>query len=160
MFNAITGSPWWVWAILCYVIFIGIKSRRDRFVYLPKLFILPVIFLALKYQIFTSGNGMLPLIYFLFMLLSFIPAFFLGLQAKVQIIRSTNSVKLPGNYRMICLLLSYFCIKYVLGFLQATDLGLASRYLMLDIAITALFSGYLLGKAAAYAWRIFMCKRS
>lgn len=154
MLHSITGAPWWVWAILCYVIFVGIKSTRDRVVYLPKLFIMPAIFLALKYKIFSSGNGRLLLVYFSFMLLSFIAAFLLAIKSKVKIIKSTKSVKLPGNYCMICLLLSYFSIRYMLGFLQVTDLELAPRYLMFDTAITALFSGYLLGKAVVYTWRL------
>lgn len=153
--NTLTTTPWWVWAILCYVIFIGIKSTRDRIVYLPKLFILPVISLGLKYEIFTSGDGGLLIVYFSCMLLSFVAGFFLGLKAKVQILRTIKSVKLLGSYRMVGLLSSYFCIKYALGFLQATDPGLAFRYMALDTAITALLSGYLLGKAVAYTWLLY-----
>ena len=45
--DAITGTPWWAWVGLVYVITIGVMNLKTRVRKLAKIFILPVIFLVI-----------------------------------------------------------------------------------------------------------------
>ena len=65
MRSIILGAPYWTWVILVYLIFIGIKAMQKRVVYLPKLFIVPIVLTALKYKVFLSGDSYILAIYFI-----------------------------------------------------------------------------------------------
>lgn len=58
MINAIVGAPLWVWAILGYLLFVGVKAMRAQFIYLPKIFILPVVFVILNFKTIVSSELM------------------------------------------------------------------------------------------------------
>ena len=49
--HTIIGTPWWVWIILVYLLFVGIKALKPRIVYLPKLFIIPAVLSSMQYKI-------------------------------------------------------------------------------------------------------------
>ncbi len=46
--SIIIGTPVYVWAILIYLVFVGIKAINTRIVYLPKVFIIPLVLMAVK----------------------------------------------------------------------------------------------------------------
>ena len=54
--EAILRTPWWVFPLLGYIIMIVIQSRRTRIVSLYKLFVMPVIFLAISLIALVSAN--------------------------------------------------------------------------------------------------------
>lgn len=54
--KVISSAPPWVWVVLRYLIFIGISAIKPRSVYIPNLFIIPVILSGLKYKIFMDGT--------------------------------------------------------------------------------------------------------
>ncbi len=151
--KAINGTPIRVMIIFAYVIFIGIKSMRDRIVYLPKLFIIPAIFIGMKYKIFNLENPLILLYYLLTLLSGFSIGYLLGMKAKIEFLKNIKSVKLPGNYYTIFIILSFFSIKYFFGYIDATNSELAIKYYPLDICVSALYSGYFLGRAISCFYR-------
>ena len=52
----ITNTPVWVWGALCYLLFVGLKAMRTRIFLLPKLFVMPIVFLGLRYKLFFATN--------------------------------------------------------------------------------------------------------
>jgi hypothetical protein len=54
----IKGTPLYVWVILVYLLFVGTKSIKTRVIYLPKLFIVPLILLAIKYKTLLSKDAL------------------------------------------------------------------------------------------------------
>ena len=49
--KTILGTPWWAWSVLLYLLFIGTKALQTRVVYLPKLFIIPVVLSAKRWTL-------------------------------------------------------------------------------------------------------------
>jgi len=152
MIQVIVSAPLYVWCILVYILFIGIWAMHERVVYLPKLFIITIVLTLLKYKIFIYGNSTIVLTYLLFLILGCI-GFFLCQKTQIKILKDSKSVELPKNYYTIFILSSFFGIKYILGYLQANELEITSRYLIFDTSISALFSGYFFGRAIACLYR-------
>lgn len=152
LLHSIKNTPPYVWLILAYLLFIGIKSLRTHIVYLPKLFLLPVIMLALKYKTFLSTTNFSP---HLSLLLSAIASFGIHLRKKIRIIKELRAIELPGSPLTLIIVLSFFSIKYIFGFLNATHHELILSYAHLETIISMLFSGYLLGRSACFFYRYY-----
>ncbi|MCL4229544.1 hypothetical protein KJZ61_02545 [Candidatus Dependentiae bacterium] len=155
VFNTIRETPLWVWGILAYLIIIGIKATRERIVYLPQLFIIPLIFIGLKYKSFFTGYHSLIIIAIIALLIGCGLGYVLGLKTKVAIIKEKLSVQIPGTYTTLILFLVYFAIQYAFGYLCATVAILPFTLLATKSIIDSLFSGYFLGRALAYTQKFF-----
>jgi hypothetical protein len=151
--NTITGTPLWVWGLFAYLLYIGFKSTRARVVPIAKLFIMPAILFGLKYKTFLSGNMSLILCYFISLIIGLGIGFYLARQTKVIIHKSSKAIELPGEHSTCILLLSFFCMKYAFGYVQSTTPELPLQYLMIETAISAMFSGYFLGRSLNYVRR-------
>ncbi len=147
--RVISGTPTWVFAIFIYLIFIGTTATREKTIHLPKLFIIPAVLIGMKYKIFCNIELVSCLL--LSLIIGFLPGFFSGLKTKIQIFKDSATALVPGNYHTLTILLLFFFSKYSLGYLMATTTD--HKYLFLDTSISAILSGYFLGRAAAYYYR-------
>jgi hypothetical protein len=150
LLKIILGTPTWVWAILGYLMFVGILATKERITYIPKLFIIPLVLTILKYKIFINGTILIWSCYLFCLLLSMHLSLRATQKQKIEIIQESFSVKLPGSYITIIILLSFFVIKYFFGFLQATNYSLYNQLMIAEICTSAVFTGYFLGKANCY----------
>ncbi len=142
-------TPWWVWAILVYVLFIGMKTLQTRVVFIPQLFLIPLILIALKYKIMFSE--MLSS-YVGFLLLGLAIGIYFAYKSLSVINKKECTVKIEGSSSTLILLLSFFGVKYLLVYLQETQ-TLSMNYLLFDTAISAVLSGYFLGKAFYFLYK-------
>ena len=69
---------------------------------------------------------------------------------KIEIIKESMSVKLPGTYWTLMLLIAFFIVKYVFGYIGATKPMIYYEVQIFEICVNGLFSGYFLGKAISY----------
>lgn len=145
--SIIKGTPSWVWMVFIYVLFVGIKSTRTRIVYLPKLFIIPLVLLALKYKIFFSKEVVLFIAVIIF---AAICSFIALRHTKITVIKNAKSVELPGNYSTLLTLICFFAIKYYFGYLDSTMPTLSAKYSFIDTIISGIFTGYFLGRSIRY----------
>ena len=153
LMHTITGTPLWVWGVFAYLVYVGFKSTRVRVVPISKLFIMPAILFGIKYKTFLSGDMLLILCYFISLAMGVGIGFYLALQTKVAIHKSSKSIELPGEHSTCILLLSFFCLKYAFGYVQSTTPEVPVQYLMLETSISAIFSGYFLGRSLNYVRR-------
>ncbi|WP_342269545.1 hypothetical protein [Rickettsia endosymbiont of Orchestes rusci] len=84
IFQAIIGTPFWVWGIFIYVLFVGLKAAHTRVISLPKLFIIPVILVGIKYKLFLSGNSSNIIIYLLFITIGFGIGILIGYKTPIK----------------------------------------------------------------------------
>ena len=148
--KTISGTPTWVWFIFAYLIFVGIRATKTRPVYIPKLFIVPVVISGLMYKTFMSGSTSLWIGYFTCLFFSSLFSFkFLAMQ-NAKITKEGMFVKLPGTYWTLLALVSIFIVKYSFGYISATQPALYKELQGLELSISGLFSGYFLGKAVNY----------
>ncbi|KKK52281.1 hypothetical protein LCGC14_3106500, partial [marine sediment metagenome] len=116
------GPPLWVWFLLAYLIFIGIKAFKPSVISLKKIFILPVVFLFFSLQRLVGNiNFFTSLVW----ITSTIIGVFLSVVifSKTQIIadKKNNLLKLPGTYSTLFLILISFSIKFYFGFQIGKD---------------------------------------
>jgi hypothetical protein len=145
----ITGAPIYVWFIFAYLVFIGVKNLKTRVVYLPKLFIIPFVMLALKYNLFLSKNSFM---FILMITLGAVVSFFAHANTKIKIVKNLKSVELKGGYSAMIILMSFFFIKYLFGYLEHAKPELFSKYYMIEIILSGLFSGFFIGRAIRYMY--------
>lgn len=143
----IKGTPLYVWAILIYLLFVGIKSIKTRVVYLPKLFIIPLILPAIKYKILFSEDA---LVFCLMIIVASIASFFIHTRNTIKVIKKEGSIEVPGNYGTLIILLSFFIVKYYFGYLKSADQDLYLKYSIIENIISGLFSGYFIGRALRF----------
>ena len=148
--NAVSGAPWWVWFVLCYICFVGIRAIKSRTVPIPRLFIIPVVFILLKSKAFSIEHPATLFIYIAWLLGGCVIGFYFASKTKIKVFKKTKSVELPGSYQTLLLAMSFFIMKFIFGFLQAVDPDLAAKYLGLDVRFNGLLSGYLLGRSLSY----------
>lgn len=148
----VTNTPLWVWAAFAYLLFIGIKATTPRTIFIPKLFIIPLVLTCLKYKVFLNLERATFLYYSITLLLALLIGFFVGKNENIQLTKQKLTIFLPGNFSTLILLLIFFSIKYVFGYLNATNQELYSQIALWEIIISALFSGFFLGKALLYSY--------
>jgi len=151
MLSIISGTPWWVWIIFAYILYLGFASTKPRIVWLPKLFIIPIILMSIKVNtLFTAGNHILTY-YALSALLGFVIGYLHTMRQNFEILKAQMSVRLEGSWLTLVLLLAFFCVKYIFGFMSYEMPQLAEEYKTIELAICGLFSWYFLGRAIAYS---------
>jgi len=143
----IKGTLWYVWAILGYILYIGIKSTQTRTIWIPKLFIIPIIFLGLKVNSFLNAD-LITRINYLFCLIAGCIIGYLFIATRIiEVNKKDTHIKLSGSYQTLILLILFFWIKYLFGFLKSTKPEIVENYLVLEHLISLLVSGYFLGSA-------------
>ena len=145
----------WVWAVLCYLVFVGVQALRPHVVYIPKLLLIPTVLIGMQYKILLSDYFNT---YFGFLCVGVMIGIFLTLKSRAVVNQKNYTVSMPGSGVTLFVLLSFFIMKYTLGYLQAQNVAQASNYLLINIGLSALFSGYLLGRAVYFVSRLYRVK--
>lgn len=156
IFKVISGTPMWVWFILGYLIFIGIRATRARVVYIPKLFIVPLVLFGLKYKMLIVVSLSVGLGYFICLFLSSFLGYKHSAMQKIEIIKESMSVKLPPNYWILVVLMAFFAMKYIFGYISIISPEYYHDVQIFELGISGLFSGYFLGKAIYYLMKFRM----
>ncbi|NGX40282.1 MAG: hypothetical protein KR126chlam4_00099 [Candidatus Anoxychlamydiales bacterium] len=150
------GPPLWVWFLLAYLIFIGIKAFKPSVISLKKIFILPVVFLFFSLQRLVGNiNFFTSLVW----ITSTIIGVFLSVVifSKTQIIadKKNNLLKLPGTYSTLFLILISFSIKFYFGFQIGKDPSVLkdSTFFYRYIMAATLSFGMFLGRTFLYFYK-------
>lgn len=151
-------TPAWVYVLLAYLIFIGIKAMKPGSAPLQKLAIIPVLFtvwglaeLIRHYRIDVATIGL------------WLAALGIGVAIGVALTfrraitfdRAAGQLHFPGDYTLLPLILLTFAVKYVFGAIAATAPEKLNEPLFhaLGIAAYGLFAGIFVGKFLIYLRR-------
>ncbi len=149
----VANTPIWVWALLAYLLFIGIRALRPATAPLWRVAILPAVFfvwgLASLYQM--HGLALQRVLPWAVALAGGIGVGMLI--ASLQPIRADkvrHLVRTAGGPLTLVLILLIFTTKYEFGFLHATQPGLfaQARFWLSEIAISGLLAGMFIGRFA------------
>lgn len=160
MFEAIlsilTGTPWWVFVIFGYVLFIGLKATRPHTVPLMRLFILPIIFniWSLVNFITSTYAPVFQLALWLGMLLLGLAiGYFIHSKRTIVVDHTAMTVHLPGSWIPLILIMSIFIVKYYFGYACSTASSQAecAAYRLYSSYFSAFASGILLGNVTHIA---------
>ncbi|PCI75543.1 hypothetical protein COB21_05550 [Candidatus Aerophobetes bacterium] len=150
IFTTLYHTPLWVWLVFGYLFFIGIRALKPRVVYIPTLFIIPLVLSALKWKLFLENSPLIWVSYFACLAVSSFISFKCVGKQKIKLMPKPMSIQLPGTYSVLIIWMTFFAMKYFFGFLNATQHALYNNLAVLDIGINGVFSGYFLGKAIHY----------
>jgi hypothetical protein len=148
-------TPFYVWGILVYLLIIGAKATKDRIVNIKVLFIAPIIFTVVKYEMFLKGCMRDIIAYLLSFIVVFYVSYFFSIRKKIEWV-DQHHLKLEGSFQPLILFLSFFLMKYAFGVLNTLNSERYAPLKIYEIFLTAAFSGFMLAKPIAYN----LCKKN
>ncbi|MES2934086.1 MAG: DUF6622 family protein [Pseudomonadota bacterium] len=147
----ITRTPIWVWALLAFLIYRGVIASIDREVVFKKLFIIPLLMMALSIQGIVNTFGahlMAPVIWF--------SAAALGGWITWKLVKSdditprpaTGTVFQPGSWTPLAIMMGIFLTKYIVSITLSMHPALAQnmQFVCTVCGLYGVFNGILLGK--------------
>lgn len=152
----VVQTPVWVWVILAYLIFRGIKARRPAKTSLLKLSIIPAIFtvwslvdLVRLYGVGAQTMGL----WLTGLAFGMLVGWQLLAQADIQGDRMAGVINRPADFTLLPLLMITFAVKYTFGAIAAIspDLLLNTTFRMADLLLSGAFTGIFIGKFIRYA---------
>ncbi len=147
----IANTPVWVWAILVFLVYRGMLSSLDRETSLKKVFIIPIVMLALSIQGILSAFGAGSTA-----VLVWLAAVVLGSVLSWQLFNLDNVRADPrrgvvfqrGSWIPLMLMMGIFCTKYAVGVTLALHAGYRQEAWFVSVvsALYGLFNGIFIGK--------------
>lgn len=153
----IRNTPLWVWPLLLFLLFRGYQQSKDRIVGLPKLGILPAIFLFLGFYGLIHAFGVHPLNLALWVLgigLAVLLHLKLELPRGVRFSPQEQVFHVPGSWQPLALMLAIFCAKFAVGVTLGMQLPIAdtANFAAAVSLVYGSFGGMFLGRAVVI-WR-------
>lgn len=160
MLDIVTHTPIWVWLLLGFLVYLGIKQSRDRQVPKNRAFILPVVMIVFSLHgvISSFGGGFDSL---LFWGVSFVATLLIGVlifpSQQARFDESMQCFFIQGSWRPLFLILGIFTIKYTVGVME----GMQSSFLTLSFVVDglSLLYGVFSGVFAARSVRLWRLSR-
>lgn len=143
-------TPLYVWAILGFLVYRGVLASRAREITLRKLCILPLVMLALSLSgVYGSFgfDGMAPFAWVAGAVAGAALAWTLADTRKIVVIGERASVRRPGSWLPLTLMMSIFCMKYAVAVTLAVAPAYAhaAGFALCVCAFYGCFSGIFLG---------------
>lgn len=157
----ITHTPLYVWAILAFLIFRGVIALRTREVEMNKLFIIPIVMLALSLFDIAGkfGLGGMALATWMVAAALVLVLLFKFSAARIAPAATAGHVVVRGSAWPLTLMMAIFVTKYVTSVAMAVEPALRQNvgFTVVVCALFGIFSGYFLGRLArdVKAYRTF-----
>jgi len=107
--------------------------------------------MAFKAEVIFAADIRVLTAYALCSLFGLVIGYMHAMHQNFEILKKQMSVRLNGSWLTLTLLLSFFSIKYVFGFMSYEMPQLAEEYKALELGICGLFAWYFLGRAISYS---------
>ncbi len=153
LYQILTHTPVYVWAILAFLVYRGVLAAREREIGFGRMLVIPVLMLALSLQAIGSQFGIASVA----ILAWTIGAAAIALQrirfgsSRASAGASPGLVRIRGSWAPLALMLAIFALKYALAVALAIQPGLAGdiRFAASACALLGLCNGWFLGQLAA-----------
>lgn len=148
-------TPVWVWLLLAYLIFRGVKARRPAQTSLLKLAVIPAVFTVWGLTDLARLYGLKPETAGLWLTGIAVGALIgwrLLFHADIRADQAAGVINRPADHTLLPLLLVTFAVKYAFGVIAATSPDLLQHmgFRMADLLLSGLFTGIFIGKFARY----------
>jgi len=158
IFTIIVKTPLWVWSVLGYLLFKGIRAFQPCTVGIYKIFLFPALFLliSLKGLLATSELLSFAVIVRLGALcIGSAIGFVLFNSIAIEADKKKSLIKIPGTKSTLLLILAIFAIKYYFGYKSARDPFLVNTmyFMSLQLIITGVTSGIAIGRSLCYLYK-------
>lgn len=159
IWQTLINTPWWVYALLVYLIIIGIKSSKTQVISLKKLFIIPVLFTVLSiHTLLTSVKTDFFTIscWAIAMIIGIILGWLQIYRYQIKIDKTKQLVQVPGNWTTLIIILLIFASKYYFGYELAVDPQMLTQtwFEVSLLAVTGICAGLFVGRLSCYIYRM------
>lgn len=149
LINIFTHTPVYVWAILALLVYRGVIAARDREVGVRKLYIIPLLMLALSLQgvLAKFGAAVLPLAAWSAGAAAMTLLIWRFGRARVSAGATAGMVRVQGSWAPMVMMMVIFLAKYALAVALAIQPHAADNavFAATACALFGVFSGYFLG---------------
>jgi hypothetical protein len=156
--SIITGTPWYVYLIILYLIFVGFKAVKGGSVPIAKLFILPILFVWMSVSEITSSITITSPHVLVAAIGAILGAYILGWlpYSKLNITAdpSKRLLHIPGSWFSLALIIITFAVKYTIGVTLAIDSNITGVLLYSLLFASSLFTGAFVGRLAFGLYKI------
>lgn len=146
--HILKSTPFYVYLLFGYLIFIGIKATHERISSLPKLLINPFILLCFSIQGLSNIKDLI----IFFMLLSIFIIMYWRLFDKPPIQINNNLIVIPGSWQPLVFMMIIFSLKYYFGYLKAVNPEIAKKYKIIELLISSCIMGFMFFKTIYYCY--------
>lgn len=155
----INHTPWWVYLLFVYLIFISYRATKTKIVSLKRLVLIPIIFVFIAlHTLLTLVTPSIETI-----LVAFITALIGGIFGWLHI-RSLNIkfdkrralLQIPGSWLTMALILIVCITKFMFSYELALDPKIVNDtpFEISLLAVTSFCAGLFLGRFACYIYRM------
>lgn len=147
MIQLILKTPLWAWVVLTCLIFLGFMETKDRWTNVYKLFIVPLILLALKIRIFFSAEIWVIESYALPYVFCFLFSYNLTKTKDIKFGVNSDKIFVPGSWRTMIQLMIIFTVKWAIEVASAIRPDLIPSLTLASNIIFGTISGMMMGKS-------------
>jgi len=145
-YQIITHVPVWVWLILIFVVFRGVKAMQTRIVPMKKLIIMPILMLYISIENIHNYQG-----YVIGAIIGVIIGYLLFSRIGMRVDRSHGLVEVQGSVTTLILVLATFIVKFGLGIFMAMHTVVATSPTgMTTAAIIGIFGGLYISRLIVF----------
>ncbi|MCF6764498.1 hypothetical protein L3V82_01850 [Thiotrichales bacterium 19S3-7] len=162
IYYALIYTPWWVYVLFIYLLFIGIKASKPSHTPIVKLAIVPLIFLGLSIESLinqTNLHGINLITYGVALLIGAIIGFIIARVIGAKATKENNRYMLilPGSWLTLVLILIIFISKYYFGFKVADHPQIIHNlhFTITMLGVYGVTAGLFVGRFIFYLTRIY-----
>lgn len=149
-YQILIHTPPWVWILLAYLVWQGIRSMQPRKAPIWRALIVPVVFIAWGVSSISFGhqNSQWPLVAWIVAALALLP---LGVLTPrpFDVDHKTGEIIRPGSAFGLIRNLVVFSLQYAVGVISAVDAGDRAVAFIVGRAISGATAGYFIGSMVA-----------
>jgi len=147
----VIGTPIWVWALLAFLLFIGIRALRPTTASFARLVILPLVFLVWGLSGFATTYGLRPVglaVWIAALVVGVGIGWLVARSIEIRADRERGLIRLPGSALNLILTLIIFATKYTLGVLGDMRPSITGELLFMatDVGVSGLLTGLFAGR--------------
>ncbi|SAK45566.1 hypothetical protein AWB75_00801 [Caballeronia catudaia] len=157
LFAIIQGTPTWVWLLLAFLVYRGVKALQTQTTPLSKLAIIPLIFagMGVAHLISAPLAGVAAVAAWAIALgVGFVGGVFNASRTRYIVDPIALTVMSPGSVVPLLLILATFATKFWLGIelATATNVAALATYVVIDAAVSGVVAGMFAGRFYTY-WK-------
>lgn len=159
------NTPWWVYVLLIYLIYIGVKASKTRVVKLPVIFIIPLIFVGISlHTLFSSFSidGVAMLTWLCAILFGLMLGWRQIYHYVLRVDKEHQLIQVPGTWSTLTIVLAMFAAKYYFSYELVTNALFVSSPVFKNMAliIFGVAAGFFIGKLLCYLYRFKTLRHS
>lgn len=156
---ALANTPIWVYLLLAYLIWNGIKATKTRTLSLKSLFIRPIIFTCLSIQTLLTSFDISLFLFSAWLCSILFGVMFGGIDTRrhhpqIEVNKEKQLIQVPGSWMTLILVFIFFATKFYFSYEISVDptLGKQTWFEVCMLAVSGVCAGLFIGRLLSYLY--------